>query len=279
MDLWLWVIVAMAGAAGQFLDTLAGMGFGALSSTIMMAAGISPVVVVGTVNLAKVGSGLASGLSHWRFGNVRWSWVLPLGVPAVAGGVLGALALTYIPTQVIRGLMPICLLVMGLFILRRFLSQSPFLPLVAGGSQEVVSVISPDPRRGFSQNLWAMPSEVWLGSIGFVGGILNGLSGAFGPFATSAVVLTQRRHPRFAIGTVNFVEFFVAGAISIVILSRVAWGTLSWQLPVALVAGSIITAPLGAKLSRHLPERVVGIAVGLALVALNLLSLMRSILW
>jgi hypothetical protein len=124
-----------------------------------------------------------------------------------------------------------------------------------------------------------MPPAVWLGSIGFVGGVLNGLSGAFGPFATSAVVLTQRRHPRFAIGTVNFVEFFVAGAISIVLLSRVAWGTLSWELPVALVAGSVITAPLGAQLSRHLHERAVGIAVGLALVALNLLSIIRSVLW
>lgn len=190
MDWWLWVIVAMAGAAGQFLDTSAGMGFGALSGTIMMAAGISPVVVVGTVNLAKVGSGLAAGLSHWRFGNVRWSWVVPLGVPAVTGGVLGALALTYIPTQVIRGLVPMSLLIMGLFILRRFLFQSAFLPLVAGGSQAAVPVIQSAPRRGVSRNLWAMPSAVWLGSIGFVGGILNGLSGAFGPFATSAVVLT-----------------------------------------------------------------------------------------
>jgi uncharacterized membrane protein YfcA len=167
---------------------------------------------------------------------------------------------------------------MGLIILRRFLSKSPFLPLVAGGSQDVVYVIPPAPGRGHSRNLRAIPSEVWLGSIGFVGGILNGLSGAFGPFATSAVVLTQRRHPRFAIGTVNFVEFFVAGAISIVVLSRVPWGTLSWELPVALVAGSVITAPLGAKLSRHLPERAVGIAVGLALVALNLLSIIRSAL-
>ena len=158
MDLWLWVTVVAAGAAGQFLDTLAGMGFGALSSTAMVAAGISPVVVIGTVNLAKVWSGLASGLSHWRFGNIQWSWVVPLGVPAVAGGVLAALVLTSLPTQVIRGLVPIALLVMGLLILRRFLSKSAALPLVAGGSQDAVSIIQQAPWRVFTRSFWARPS-------------------------------------------------------------------------------------------------------------------------
>jgi hypothetical protein len=278
MDLWLWITVATAGAAGQFLDTLAGMGFGALSSTAMVTAGISPVVVIGTVNLAKVGSGLASGLSHWRFGNVQWSWVVPLGVPAVAGGVLAALVLTYLPTQVIRGLVPMALLLMGLLILRRFLSKSAVLPLVAGGSQDAVPITPQAPLRVFTRSYWARPSAVWLGSIGFVGGVLNGFSGAFGPFTTSAVVLRQRRHPRFAIGTVNFVEFFVAGAISIVLLSRVAWGSFHWELPVALIVGSVITAPLGAYLSRHLPVRPAGVVVGLALITLNSWSIVRFLL-
>lgn len=278
MDLWLWITVATAGAAGQFLDSLAGMGFGALSGTTMVAAGISPVIVIGTVNLAKVGSGLASGLSHWRAGNVQWSWVVPLGVPAVAGGVAAALVLTSLPSPVIRGLVPIALLIMGLLILRRFLSKSAALPLVAGGSQDVASITLRAPWRVFTRTYWARPSTVWLGSIGFAGGVLNGFSGAFGPFTTSAVVLRQRRHPRFAIGTVNFVEFFVAGAVSVVILSRAAWGSFQWELPVALIAGSVITAPLGAYLSRHLPVRPAGVAVGLALITLNSWSIIRSIL-
>ena len=38
--------------------------------------------LVATVNLAKVGSGLSASISHWRFGNVERSWVLPLAIPA-----------------------------------------------------------------------------------------------------------------------------------------------------------------------------------------------------
>ena len=107
---------------------------------------------------------------------------------------------------------------------------------------------------------------------------MNGLSGAFGPFVTSAVVMRHKGHPRFAIGTVNFVEFFVAGAISITILSQIPWHLFHWSLPLALTVGSLVTAPLGAYLSRHLPARAVGVVVGLTLIALNTWSLIRQAL-
>ena len=278
MELWLWAIVLMAGATGQFMDALAGMGFGAISSTIMVSAGMSPVVVIGTVNLAKVGSGLASGLSHWRCGNVRWSWVLPLGVPAVAGGVFAALVITNLPTQVIRGLVPVVLLMMGLLIVRRFLARSAVVPRIAGGSQDEASFVHPRPLMRFTRTLVDGRPVLWLGLIGFVGGLLNGLSGAFGPFTTSAVLLKHGGHPRFAIGTVNFVEFFVAGAVSVTLLSQLLGSSFHWGIPLALMAGSIVTAPLGARLSRHHPERVVGMVVGLVLITLNGWSLMHSIL-
>jgi uncharacterized membrane protein YfcA len=278
MHLGLWLIVIVSGAVGQFVDSVAGMGFGALSSTIMLSGGVSPAVVIGVVNVAKVGSGLASGLSHWRLGNVRWPWVLPMLAAAVIGGVLAALAITSIPEKGVRLVVPGVLLAMGLLILCRFISPKAFLPPIAGGSGEYEPVAA-----GGSQRLMTQRSSregtltvAWLGLIGFIGGVLNGLSGAFGPFTTSALLLSQRGHPRFSIGTVNFVEFFVAGAVSVTLLMRIPWGEFHWGLPIALIAGGVLTAPLGAYLSRHLPAKVVGIFIGSVLIGLNLWSLARA---
>lgn len=276
--MWLWSLVVLAGAAGQFLDTVAGMGFGALSSTIMVGGGLAPSLAIGTVNLAKVGSGLASGLSHWRFGNIRWPWVLPMGIPAVAGGVAGATLVTGLPEQALGYIVSGVLLLMGLLVLRRFLSRSLLASPVGGGSDDV-AVALPMPRGyAIAQSRGRAGASLWLGAVGLISGLLNGLSGAFGPFATSAILLKQGGHPRFAVGTVNFVEFFVAGAVSVTILARVQWSSSQWALPLALVAGSLVTAPLGARLSRHLPPRVAGVAVGVCLVGLNIWGLAVKLL-
>lgn len=274
MTVWAWLAGFLAGAAGQFIDAVAGMGFGAFSSSVLLAGGLSPVAVVATVNLAKVGSGLSSGLSHWHFGNVRWAWVLPLGLPAVFGGVLAALLLSALPKEAGRLVVPLILILMGVLILRRFLSPSALLPSVAGGSQEQTWT----GHRVLGIRFWYLPSQrVRLGGIGALAGVVNGFSGAFGPFATSAVLLSNPGHPRYAVGTVNFVEFFVASAISVTLLLQLGWAGLQWQVLAALIVGSLVTAPLGAYLSRHAPARTLGVLVGGALLAVNLWSLWRVI--
>jgi len=278
MSVWLWMIAIVAGATGQFLDALAGMGFGALSGTIMVSGGIAPAVVVATVNLAKVGSGLVSGLAHMRLGNVRWSWVLPMVVPAVAGGTMSGLMVTRLPTRAVEVLVPLVLLMMGALVLRRFLLPNLSQPPMVAGGQDLAAVITRRPWHILLGTRSGAGPSLWLSLISFVGGVMNGLSGAFGPFVTSAVVMRHKGHPRFAIGTVNFVEFFVAGAISITILSQIPWHLFHWSLPLALTVGSLVTAPLGAYLSRHLPARAVGVVVGLTLIALNTWSLIRQAL-
>ncbi|MBI4282117.1 MAG: sulfite exporter TauE/SafE family protein [Chloroflexi bacterium] len=262
---------------GTFIDTVAGMGFGAFSSSIMVAGGIAPVLVVSTINLAKVSTGLVEGLSHCRFGNVRWAWVVPLGLPAIAGGIAGATLLTHLPAGLLRIVMPLILLGMGALILRRFLFGALVLPQVAGGSQALVLAVPQGRQRRLGYTLVKALPTLRLGGIGMAAGVLNGIAGVFGPFATSAVLLTNPgASPRYAIGTVNFVEFFVAAGITATLLLRVGWTGFQWQFPVALMAGALLTAPLGAYLCRRVPARGLGILVGVALVGLNTWSLVQA---
>ena len=275
MYLWIWIVAIMAGALGQFLDALAGMGFGAISGTVLLAGGVAPAMAVSVVNLAKVGSGLVSGIAHWRAGNIRWAWVLPLALPGVMGGVLAALVLSRLPESTSRLVVPLLLLVMGVLLLRRFLLSNGTLPRIAGASQEVA--VPRDAWDALRRRLNVSPGSAWLVGIGFLAGLVNGISGAFGPVATSAVILNKGGHPRYAIGTVNLVEFFVAAATATTLLVQLGLSSLQWQLPLALVVGGLLTAPLGAYLSRRLSAKVVGTIVGVLLISLNLWGVLREL--
>jgi uncharacterized membrane protein YfcA len=274
MEPWQWLVATMAGAVGQFLDSMAGMGFGALSGSVMLAGGIAPAVVVGTVSLAKIGSGCFSGLAHWRADNVRPRWVVQIAVPGMLGGVTSAYLLTGLPTETVRIWVPVVLFVMGLLLLRRFLLSAWGLPRFAGGSGAANGeAVRPRPLPTFPP----VSLGAWLVGTGFIAGFVNGISGAFGPVATTAVALRMQGHPRYAIGSVNVAEVFVALAVSATILTRMSWEVIGWQLPVALVVGSLFTAPLGAYLASHLPARGVGIMLGLVLLGLNGTGFVRAI--
>ncbi|MBI2867133.1 MAG: sulfite exporter TauE/SafE family protein [Chloroflexi bacterium] len=280
LGLWLIALVAIAGAFGQIVDGSVGMGFGVLSTTVMIAGGVDPAVAVGTVALAKLGSGLFSGLSHWGFGNVRWSWVLPLAIAGIAGGATGALLLTHLPGEAVRLGVPLILLALGLLLLRRFWSGAgSYLRPVAGGGDVWAATAEGPLWRRLAAAPTRLSSTVRLAIVGGAAGILNGLSGAYGPLATPGVMLVEGGHPRYAIGTVNLSEIFVTGAVSTVLVAQLSVSSdFHWQLPVALIAGSALTAPLAAYLSRRLPTRALGLTVGLTLISINVWAILRVLL-
>ncbi|MBI4298563.1 MAG: sulfite exporter TauE/SafE family protein [Chloroflexi bacterium] len=278
MPLWIWLTAIIAGATGQFVDALAGMGFGAFSGSVMLAGGLAPTLVILTVSLTKIGSGLVSGLAHWRFGNVRWTWVAPLAISSIGGGIIGGLLLTHLPASASRVWVPALLIMMGLLILRRFLLPGLSIRRVGGASQNLELSARPSSWQRIGSSLMNMPSAFRLGGIGLAAGALNSLSGAYGPFATSSVILAQGGHPRFAVGTVNLVEIFAATATSVTLLSQINRADFPWELPAALMIGAVFTVPLGAYLARHLPEKIVGIGVGLILIVINAWALGKVIL-
>ena len=279
MSVWFWLLAAAAGTVGQLVDAVSGMGFGAFSASVMLAGGVAAPTAIATVNIAKIGSGLASAVSHWRFGNVRGKWVLPLAISGVAGGVGGALLLTSGAGDAVGAWMPWILLAMGLLILRRFLVPGARWPLprITGGAVGVAAAIPTDTTsHSWRQRVTRLWVTAQLPVIGLAAGLVNALSGAYGPVATSGLILTKKTQPRFIVGTVNFVEFAVAGAVAGTLLARKRIEVHDWQLPVALMIGAVIVAPAGAYITRRVPPRGVGIAVGAVMVGLNLLAIVRG---
>lgn len=113
--------------------------------------------------------------------------------------------------------------------------------------------------------------------IGFLAGLINAMTGGYGPFATSTLLLIKGGQPRFAVGTANMVEIFVAGAGAATLLMTTASKGFRWEIAVALVAGSFITAPLGAYLARRMSPRPLMALVGLTLLGINTWSIVRAL--
>lgn len=116
-----WALSFLAGVLAQFVDMMTGMGFGVIASSLMLAAGLPPVVVVATVNAVKVGNGLIAGLAHWGFGNVRREWLTPLSISGVVGALIGATLIGRLPEGAVRLWVSMILSLLGGVLLFRFL--------------------------------------------------------------------------------------------------------------------------------------------------------------
>jgi len=93
------IVFAFVGLGAQLVDGALGMAYGVTSTSLLLVAGVNPATASASVHLAELGTTVAAGASHWRFGNVDWKLVLRLGVPGAVGAFLGATAPSSVSTD------------------------------------------------------------------------------------------------------------------------------------------------------------------------------------
>lgn len=245
------LVVGLAGFLASLVDGALGMGFGPTSSSILLSSGISPAAASTTVNLAKVVTGLVSGASHWRFGNVDRELVLRLALPGVVGAVIGTTVLVNVDGDDLRPVLAVVLLVVGLRILIRFSRRLPTQP---DRAPEVGTADQPSFHlRGV---------EVAAAA----GGVTNGLVGAWGPVVTP-FLLHRGLPPRYAVGSVNTAEIAVAVVAAGSLLTSLGGDGLEIAVVLAMLGGGMLAAPLAAYVVRFVPPRLLGLAVAALLLA------------
>src|SRR5215213_6291360 len=115
------LILAIVGLAAQLVDGALGMAYGTTSQSLLLVVGLTPALASASVHMAEVGTTLASGVSHWRFGNVDWGKVGWLAVPGGIGAFLGAVVLSsVISAEAAEPIVAIFLFSLGVYILARF---------------------------------------------------------------------------------------------------------------------------------------------------------------
>jgi uncharacterized membrane protein YfcA len=249
------LLIALAGFIASLVDGALGMGFGPTSSTILLGTGLSPAAASTTVNLAKVATGLAAAVSHWRFENIDHKLVLRMAIPGALGAGVGVTILARVDGDDLRPVLAALLVVIGLRILVRFSSG-------LGSPQQH------DGDEGAPPSFEAAGIEVAAA----VGGVTNGLVGAWGPVLTP-FMLHRRIPPRYAIGSVNTAEVAVAIVASGSLLASIGGDGVDVATVVAMLSGGVVASPIAAWCIKRLPARGLGLAVAGLLLLTNLREL------
>ena len=243
------LVFAAVGFAAQMVDGAIGMAYGLSASSVLLTLGVAPATASASVHAAEVFTTGASGLAHWRLGNVRRALVLRLAVPGVLGGVLGAHLLVGMPTAVVR-------VFVGLY-------------LLALGGVVLLKALRPRPAAA------AAISTGRLAALGFCGGLLDAIGGGgWGAIVTSTLI-GQGNVPREAIGSASLAEFFVTAAVSAAFVATV--GLTLWPVIAGLVLGGVLAAPLAALAAKRVPDRLLMAAVGVVVSLLALRGLLASL--
>jgi uncharacterized membrane protein YfcA len=250
------VIFALAGVVAQLVDGSLSMGYGVTATTVLLAAGTAPATASASVHLAEIGTGLASGAAHWKFGNVDWPVVTWIALPGAAGAVLGAALLSSLPAATASPWVAALLVLLGAYVLMRFSVRS----VTAG------VIGSARPGRGL------------LAPLGLVAGFIDAIGGGgWGPVATSSLLASGRLAPRTVVGSVSTAEFVVALAASAGFLVALAGHGISWLTVAGLLVGGVVVAPFAAWLVRAMPARLLGTTAGGMIVLTNAYTVLSTV--
>ncbi len=251
MALWFFLV---AGLCAQLIDGALGMGFGVISTSVLLGLGITPALASASIHTAEIATTLASGGFHFRFGNVNKHWLIPLTAAGVVGGIIGAAVLSNLPGGTMKPWVAGMLLAMGLLMIYRF----AFRKAVFTGAKKT--------------------SAKRLVGMGLVAGCFDAIGGGgWGPIATPGLVLTENEEPRKVIGTVNFAEFFVTVAEAATFFIILGSGNYNWPMIGMIALGGVIMAPFAAWVTKRLPPRTLGILTGVIVVLYNARTLLKAL--
>ncbi|KRD10924.1 ABC transporter permease [Flavobacterium sp. Root901] len=233
------------GVFAQLVDGALGMGYGATSTSFLLAYGVPPVVSSTAVHVSEMFTTGASALSHHRFGNINKKLVKHLLIPGVLGSITGAYLLSdIINGDIIKPFIAVYMIILAVIIIKKALKKN---------------VEKKKTKK--------------LGILAVFGGFMDSVGGGgWGPIVTSTL-LGRGRNPKYTIGSVNAAEFAISFASGITFM--LFGGIHGWQVIIGLIVGGVIAAPIAAFLVNKIKRKPMMIAVGILIIILSLKTLSK----
>jgi uncharacterized membrane protein YfcA len=224
------------GFFAQMVDGALGMGYGVISTTLLLSGGLNPAVISGSIHTAEMFSSGASGFSHYKFGNVNKKLFKTLLIPGVVGAILGAWLLCTVGDAFepyIRPVISVYTFILGIRILLQAFKKSDNKP------------------KKIKRAGWLAGAGGFLDSFG---------GGGWGPLVTTTLI-SKGRSPKYVIGSVSLTEFFVTMASALTFF--IILGISHIDSIIGLILGGVVAAPIAARLVGKLPVKKVFIGVGI----------------
>ncbi|MBF4506734.1 sulfite exporter TauE/SafE family protein [Flavobacterium sp. JLP] len=239
------LVFFLIGVFAQLVDGTLGMGYGATSTSFLLAYGVPPVVSSTAVHVSEMFTTGASALSHHRFGNINKKLVKHLLIPGVLGSITGAYLLSdVINGEIIKPFIAVYMIVLAIIIIKKALKKT---------------IVKKKTKK--------------LSILALFGGFMDSVGGGgWGPIVTSTL-LGRGRNPRYTIGSVNAAEFAISFASGITFM--LFGGIHGWQVIIGLILGGVIAAPLAAFLVNKIKRKPMMVAVGILIILLSLKTLSK----
>ncbi len=242
------LLMLFTGFLAQMVDGSLGMGYGTISTTLLLALGVNPAIVSSRVHTARVFSSGVSGYSHHRFGNINKKLFRVLIIPGIVGAIIGA-SLSFYGQKYsswVRIPLSIYTVYLGYYIMKKAFTKN--------------------------NNKSKVKRAGWLAA---AGGFMDAFAGGGWGTLVTSTLLSKRRSPRYVIGSVCLAEFFV------VLISSITFFILLKSIPLVdvagLIIGGLIAAPIAARLVGKLPLKTMFIIVGLFVIITSLATLWKVI--
>lgn len=249
------IVFAFIGFLAQLIDGALGMAYGVTSSSLLLAFGIAPAVASASVHLSEVVTTAASGAAHIKFGNVDKDMLKKLIIPGSIGAFLGATFLSNIPGELAKPYVSIFLLLLGIYVLLRFLFKYK-------------------PMAGKRKTSLSKKQSIPLG---FIAGFMDATGGGgWGPIATPVLLSKNEMTVRKVVGTVDTSEFAIALSASAGFFISLGWNQVNWFWVIALIIGGVIAAPIAAWLVQKVHPQLMGVIVGGFIIFVNARTLFNT---
>ncbi|ARI77398.1 sulfite exporter TauE/SafE family protein [Halobacillus mangrovi] len=250
------IIFAIVGFFAQLIDGALGMAYGLSSSSLLLAYGVAPAVASSSIHMSEIATTAMSGYSHYKFNNVDKKLVLTLIIPGSISAFVGAAFLSSLPGEVIKPFISTFLLLLGIYILIRFLflNQNP---------SEKKQTISLKKR--------------FIYPLGFLAGFFDSIGGGgWGPINTPILLSQKGATPRKVIGTVDTSEFAVTTSATLGFVLFLGLDQFNWTWVAAFVIGGVLAAPLAAWLVQVIPSLILGVLAGGFIILTNLRTVLLA---
>lgn len=250
------IVFSVIGFLAQLVDGSLGMGFGVTSSSLLLMFGIAPAVASASIHMAEIATTAASGASHLWFKNVDKNILWKLTIPGAISAFVGAAFLSSLPGDKIRPFISIFLIVLGFYILIRFL----FFHHLSSGNQPAVL------------------SKKLLTPLGIVGGFFDALGGGgWGPITAPVLISRKGVSPKKVIGTVATSEFAIAVSATLGFVLFLGVEKFQWQWVLAFMIGGVAAAPIAAWLVKIVPSYMLGVLVGGLIILTNSMTIIQTV--
>jgi len=274
MDILTFFSVAVLSAFSSALGTMIGFGGGAFAiPALVLLFGIPIQIAIGSTMLSLVPSSLVATIHNFRYKSIDFVLGILFEITTVIGAFFGAMLTSKLSGQTLR----ICFGLLLLFISYRMYQKSRGRDWKAVGEQSFLGRLN-KVKPVYHHQVFVDGREHiyaaggWLlGLAGSVAGFLAGLLGIGGGFLkTPVMVLIFSVPTRIAVGTALFMITITTTVGS---ATHFAMGDVDKIVTPAVMAGFIIGAFIGPRMSRKLKSATLELTLAIALVIVSILMI------